>query len=209
MRRCLPLVVAVLVGCGVSEDIDPPATGSIEVTTETTGNAPDAQYSISLDGVLQDWIGPNASRTLTDIDPGAYIVTLGDVAPHCTVDPPTAQAAVNVTAGDISGVDFAILCVTPPPPPPPQTGAIGITTVTTGGNPDPDGYAISLDGNNAGAIGVNDQVVISDLDAGGYSIGLTNVASNCTVAGDNPRAVEVVGGLAAQAQFDVDCPSAP
>ncbi|MCK5484152.1 MAG: hypothetical protein KAJ13_10620, partial [Gemmatimonadetes bacterium] len=68
-------------------------------------------------------------------------------------------------------------------PAPPTTGAIGVTTVTTGDNPDADGYAVSLDGNVAGNIGVNDVLIVPDLTAATYSVGLTNVAANCTVAG--------------------------
>jgi len=56
---------------------------------------------------------------------------------------------------------------------------------------------------------VNGQVVIPDLTAGDYQVGLTEVAANCTVAGDNPRAVTVVAGLTENTQFDVACTGAP
>jgi hypothetical protein len=92
---------------------------------------------------------------------------------------------------------------------PPTTGAIGVTTVTTGDNPDADGYAISLDGNDAGAIGVNDQVIIGSQAPATYAVGLTGVAANCTVDGDNPRDVAVTAGLTAATTFNVDCPGAP
>jgi predicted CXXCH cytochrome family protein len=94
-------------------------------------------------------------------------------------------------------------------PAPPTTGAIGVTTVTTGDNPDADGYAVTLDGNVAGNIGVNEVLIIPDLAVATYSVGLTNIAANCTVAGDNPRDVPVTAGLTANTQFDVDCPGAP
>ena len=48
-------------------------------------------------------------------------------------------------------------------PAPATTGSIGVTTVTTGDDIDADGYTLSVDGNNAGAIGVNAVVVIPDL----------------------------------------------
>ncbi len=94
-------------------------------------------------------------------------------------------------------------------PAPPTTGAIGVTTVTTGDNPDADGYAVSLDGNVAGNIGVNDVLIVPDLTAATYSVGLTNVAANCTVAGDNPRDLAVTAGLTENTTFNVDCPGAP
>jgi len=91
----------------------------------------------------------------------------------------------------------------------PTTGAIGVTSVTTGDNLDADGYAVTLDGNIAGNIGINDQLVIPDQTAGAFQVGLTNVAANCTVAGDNPRTVNVTAGLTETTQFDVACTGAP
>jgi len=94
-------------------------------------------------------------------------------------------------------------------PAPPTTGQIAVTTVTTGDNPDADGYVLSLDSNNAGNIGVNDQTIIPDVPAGDYTLELTDVAANCTVAGDNPRDLTVSGGVSTTTSFSVDCPGAP
>jgi hypothetical protein len=91
-------------------------------------------------------------------------------------------------------------------PAPPTTGAIGVTTVTTGDDIDADGYTLSVDGNNGGAIGVNAVVVIPDLTPGTYSIGLNGVAANCAVQ-NNPRDVDVTAGLTENTQFDVACAS--
>ena len=91
-------------------------------------------------------------------------------------------------------------------PAPPTTGAIGVTTVTTGDDIDADGYTLNVDGNNGGAIGVNDVVVIPDLTPGTYSIGLSGVAANCAVQ-NNPRDVVVTAGLTENTQFDVACAS--
>jgi len=91
-------------------------------------------------------------------------------------------------------------------PAPPTTGAIGVTTVTTGDDIDADGYTLSVDGNNGGAIGVNAVVVVPDLTPGTYSIGLNGVAANCAVQ-NNPRDVDVTAGLTENTQFDVACAS--
>jgi len=93
-------------------------------------------------------------------------------------------------------------------PAPPTTGAIGVTTVTTGDDIDADGYTLNVDGNNGGAIGVNDVVVIPDLTPGTYSIGLSGVAANCAVQ-NNPRDVDVTAGLTENTQFDVTCAAPP
>jgi len=89
-------------------------------------------------------------------------------------------------------------------PAPATTGSIGVTTVTTGDDIDADGYTLSVDGNNAGAIGVNAVVIIPDLTPGTYSVGLNGVAANCAVL-PNPRDVDVTAGLTENTQFDVAC----
>jgi len=94
-------------------------------------------------------------------------------------------------------------------PAPPTTGQIAVTTVTTGDTPDPDGYALTLDGNAAGDVGVNDVAIIPDLTPGTYTVALTGVAANCTVAGDNPRDLNVTAGVSTTTTFSVNCPGAP
>ena len=94
-------------------------------------------------------------------------------------------------------------------PAPPTTGQIAVTAVTTGDNPDADGYALELDGNPAGPITVNGVVILPDLTPGTYALALTGVAANCTVAGDNPRDLDVTAGVSTTTTFTVDCPGAP
>jgi hypothetical protein len=89
-------------------------------------------------------------------------------------------------------------------PSPPTTGQIGVTTVTTGDDIDADGYTLTVDGVDEAAIGVNAVVIVPDLTAGTYSIGLGGVAFNCQTA-DNPRDVVVTAGLTENTQFDVAC----
>ena len=94
-------------------------------------------------------------------------------------------------------------------PAPPTVGQIGVTTVTTGDTPDADGYVLTVDGNAAGTVGVNDVLIVGDLAPATYSVELTDVAANCTVAGDNPRSLDVTAGVSTTTTFDVDCPGAP
>ncbi len=89
-------------------------------------------------------------------------------------------------------------------PSPPTTGQIGVTTVTTGDDIDADGYTLTVDGVDEAAIGVNAVVIIPDLTAGTYSIGLGGVAANC-VDQNNPRDVVVTAGLTEDTQFDLAC----
>ena len=73
----------------------------------------------------------------------------------------------------------------------PSTGWIWIATTTTGGNLDPDGYAVTVDRGTAQAIADNATLTISQISAGNHQLTLTGVASNCAVGGLNPRTVAV------------------
>ncbi len=86
-----------------------------------------------------------------------------------------------------------------------QTGNLRVNTATTGEDLDPDGYTITLDGANSQSIGINDQVTFTDLTPSNHPAQLTDIASNCTVIGANPRTVSVNAGGTAQTTFNVTC----
>ncbi len=93
----------------------PPTTGSLTVTTATTGsNLPSSGYTISLDGGSGQAIGTNGSLTLNNLTAGSHTVTISGVASNCTVGGGTSQA-VTVPAGGSTSASFAITCVAPPP----------------------------------------------------------------------------------------------
>src|SRR5438094_8053967 len=76
----------------------------------------------------------------------------------------------------------------------PSTGWVWIATTTTGGNLDPDGYAVTVDRGTAQAIADNATLTIAQISAGNHQLTLTGVASNCDVGGLNPRTVAVAAG---------------
>jgi hypothetical protein len=89
-------------------------------------------------------------------------------------------------------------------PPPPTTGDLTVTTTTGGTGSDPNGYTLSVDGATQ-PIAMNDTRTITGLVAGNHSVGLSDVASNCVVSGQNPRTVAVSAGNTAQTTFAVTC----
>jgi hypothetical protein len=91
----------------------------------------------------------------------------------------------------------------------PTPGNLEIATVTTGENLDADGYELTIDGETGPAIGVNATVTREDVSPGAYLIQLGDVASNCTVQGDNPRTVDLAAGQTATTKFDVVCVGPP
>src|SRR5207249_11882098 len=82
-------------------------------------------------------------------------------------------------------------------------------TTTTGGTGtlDPNGYTVTVDGATK-SIATNGSVTFNALTAGDHSVGLTDVASNCVVSGQNPRTINVPAGGTPQTNFTITC-SAP
>jgi dipeptidyl aminopeptidase/acylaminoacyl peptidase len=82
------------------------------------------------------------------------------------------------------------------------------TIVTEGDTLDPDGYMVTLDGNQNRPAGVIDIVTFTDLPQGAHSIELSGIAKNCIVIGANPRNVNITAGQLAEATYDVTCAAA-
>ena len=191
-------LLGLLGGCK-DETTAPPASGAIMVTVQTTGT------DISLSGVrvvLND--GPffalNQSQlptVVTELDPGVYLVRLEGMAPNCEV---VGQNPISVTVeGGITALaPFAITCVR-------NVGSLRITTVTTGGDQDTDGYSLMVDWLHRETIGANQAIEISDVRAGLHAIALGNVISNCAVAAPHPVNVVVAFHATIDVAFRLSC----
>jgi Tol biopolymer transport system component len=86
-----------------------------------------------------------------------------------------------------------------------QRGVIDVTVATTGAEPDPDGYRLVIDDVRDYPSSANGDLRVGYLDAGTHLLRLDDVASNCQVAGANPRSVTVAGGRASSTTFTVSC----
>lgn len=172
-------------------------TGTIEVTTVTTGESPDPDgYSAALDGAPGQPIGSNETITFTGVIAGSHTVRLTGLAPNCTVGGDNPRIVAVGT--DAARTSFEITCG-------PPTGSIVISTATAGPRPDLDGYAAGVDGGGGQAIGSNGTLSLPNLPVGDHTVQLSGVAANCTVGGENPRAVTVTNGGAAPVAFQVSC----
>jgi hypothetical protein len=186
-------------------ELTAPSTGAIEVTTSTTGTVVDPDgYTLTLDDVDLQTIGTAAGAVLDELEPGTHRVGLAGVAPNCQVQGDNPRN-LTVVAGETRAETFAVVCAEPPPP----TGGVSVTTVTAGDSPDPDGYSVSVDGDQGRPIGTDATLAVPDLGAGNHQVGLAGVAANCTVAGDNPRSVTVVAGTVVSVRFDLECEAPP
>jgi hypothetical protein len=90
----------------------------------------------------------------------------------------------------------------------PLTGSLAITTTTTGNTPDADGYTVQIDTEQPSAIGAAATLQISDIVVGDHTVLLGGLASNCTVAGENPRTVIITADVTEPISFDVTCAQA-
>lgn len=92
-----------------------------------------------------------------------------------------------------------------PTTPEPTTGTLEVSASTTGDEPDPDGYTVTLDGSGGQALAPDGTASFEDVDEGEHQVELTGVAANCAVDGANPKTRTVTAGETATATFDVVC----
>ncbi|HEV2083992.1 MAG TPA: hypothetical protein VGR09_02845, partial [Gemmatimonadales bacterium] len=189
------------VGFTITCAAPPPGSGSVQITATTTGSSLDPDgYSVSLDGGDPQGIGTNGTLTIGSIAAGSHSLQLSGEVANCTVSGDNPRV-VTISSGQTATVQFALACVTPPP----GSGSVQITTATTGSSLDPDGYAVRLDGGNPQGIGINGTLTIGSVPAGSHSLRLSGEAANCTVSGDNPRAVTIGSGQTATVTFTITC----
>ncbi|MCL7959567.1 MAG: DPP IV N-terminal domain-containing protein, partial [marine benthic group bacterium] len=199
------LVLTITLACGDGDgdgggSTGPDPTGSIEVTLTVAGDAPDADGCVfSVDGASQRRILSGESTTYTGLTVGQHEVAISDVAGNCQVIG-DATRSVSVAADQTAAVTYAVSCAQ-------EVGSIDISVSTDGEDQDADGYEIVVDAGAPSAIGINGSMTVGGLTPGDHTVALGDVASNCSVAGGNPRTVTVVAGQAASAAFAVTCSS--
>ena len=86
-----------------------------------------------------------------------------------------------------------------------RSGDLDVAAATSGTNPDTDGYRVSINEDLSQTVAPNGHTVFLGLLAGTYRVQLSEVSTNCTVAGDNPRDVTVYAGTTSNAAFVVQC----
>ena len=179
-----------------------PATGTLNVTTTTTGASLDPDgYTVTVDGSNSASIGDNGSQSFTSLASGSHSVTISGVASNCTVSGSTTQSA-NVPAGGTATVAFQVSCAA-------TTGTLNVTTATTGSNLDPDGYSVSVDGGSGTSIADNGSQSFTNLSSGNHTVTLSGIAANCTVSGGTTQTANVPAGGSATAAFQVTCVGPP
>jgi hypothetical protein len=91
-----------------------PTTGTLDVTTSTTGASQDPDgYTVAVDGGNSTSIADNGNQSFSNLSSGSHTVTLSGVAANCAVSGGSSQSA-TVPAGGSASVSFQVTCVAPP-----------------------------------------------------------------------------------------------
>jgi hypothetical protein len=88
-------------------------------------------------------------------------------------------------------------------------GDLNVTTATTGSDPDPDGYTVTMDETTDQPIEINGSVTFSGLSAGSHTVALAGVAPNCSVDSPYSQTVTVPSGGTATTSFTITCTTPP
>jgi hypothetical protein len=185
------------VSCG-GEDIVAPETGDLVVRTVTEAPLAGLEgFTVSVDGGEAQAIGVNATITVAGLQAGDHSIALAGIPQGCILTGDNPRSA-KVPAGGRTEVDFDVVCELP-------VGAVTVTSATSGLVQDPDGYTVQVDGGIDLPIPTNGSLILSGLSPGSHSLLLAGIAPNCTVGGENPRAIETVPGQPLAVAFDVAC----
>jgi len=173
--------------------------GVLQVVTATSGENPDDQYSLAVDGSDAGTIGANDTARTADLETGEHTVRLGDIALNCRLvgDP---ERNVAVPSEDAVETKYEVVCTD-------RVGNLRIVTSTTGLFPDPDGYQVVIEFGGPISIGSTDVRTVGSVAGGVTRVRLleSTVADNCSVLGENPRSVNVPSGGLVDTVFDVAC----
>src|SRR6266851_3950707 len=198
-RWLLVFGTLVFVLAGGCNDSIGPQIGAVEVTVRTTGADLDTNgYSVAIDGGALRVISVNDTMTLAGLSAGGHSVLLGGLASNCGTFGAANPRPVDVVAGNTAQVAFSVTCVA-------TTGSLVVTLATTGQDWNPNGYGVSVDSGAGQVVAVNGAMTVSRLSAGGHSVALAGVMTNCVVSGANPRPVTVAIGVATSVAFDITC----
>jgi YVTN family beta-propeller protein len=196
--RVYAWALVVLLSGSCSSGPSEPAT--LRLGVNTTGPSPDPDgYTYSLDGSAAASLASSDVVIVGGLNGGLHELVVGGVASNCTLEGGTTRS-IALAEGDTTDVLLHVTCVAIPNP-----ATLRLTTTTTGGDPDVNGYTYALDGASPVAIGANTIVSIGGLAPGSHQLVVGDVASNCSVAGGTTRSVNLTSGAITDVQLAVTC----
>lgn len=191
------LALLSLAGCADATGPDGGA-GDARIATSTAGPDVDPDgYMLVVDSEESRTIGVNDTVEASTLPPGRFVFELDDVAPNCEVEGSNPRT-LRVRAGEVASTTFQVDCRA-------REGDLEVTASTTGDDPDPDGYTVTVDEADPRPLDPNGTVTVAGLARGTHGVELGDVASNCSVQGENARQVEVPAGGTGSTTFEVEC----
>jgi WD40 repeat protein len=170
--------------------------GAIEFTTASSGTAVPESYTVVVGGAITEVVDANGVALLDSVPAGEATVEL-TLPGNCSIQGESLRT-LTVPFGDVVSTTFEVECGS-------NDGALQVVTSTDGQDIDSDGYTVVVDDSITRPVGVNDEVVFSEVAAGERKIELVDVASNCVVSGDNPRTLTVPLDGPTSTTFEVEC----
>ncbi|MCC5939145.1 MAG: PD40 domain-containing protein [Lunatimonas sp.] len=85
------------------------------------------------------------------------------------------------------------------------TGNIVVKVTTVGGDDDPDGYTLTVQGVAPVEVDANGETTINNRQVGRYQVELSGIASHCMGTGNMVREVNVTANGTATVEFEVGC----
>src|SRR5207249_1747992 len=184
----------------------PTTTGTLSVTTSTTGEHMPAGYTHNVTGPsfptgTSQPIGANATVTAT-VTSGDYQVSLSGVPSNCTVSGANPRT-VTVPANGTGPTTFSVSCTAPT-----TTGTLSVTTSTTGQNI-PASYTLNVTGPSfpTGTSQTRSATCreTATVTTGDYQVSRGVGPSICRASGANPRTVTVPANGTGPTTFSVSC----
>jgi hypothetical protein len=181
---------------------EPAPAGSLEVSVTMVGPPADpGGLEVLIDGRLRESLSGAGRAVVAGLAPGPHTVELGGVAVACTVVGGT-RRSVEVASGASTSVAFTMSCSV-------ATGSLLVLAHTAGESPDPDGYAVRVDGVGDRVLAIEGTLEVADLAAGDHRVELGGVASNCAVTGAAERTATITPAEQTTVVFDVTCEEDP
>jgi hypothetical protein len=173
--------------------------GVISVTTRTSGDPLDLDstgYHVVIDTLVDLAVGTDTTVELT-VRGGVRDVVLDSIQENCAVvgDNPV-KAEISIFESN-APIVFEVACDQ-------LGGTIRVVTTTTGSQPDPDGYIVTVDGADATAVAASGEAIFPTVRPGTHVVELSGIDEPCATT-ENPRPVEVTHGTEAVVSFDLVC----
>jgi len=185
-------------------------TGSARVSITTRGVDLDDGYFLLLErgnvSVSFVWLRNDTTVTLGPLAVGTYTVALGDVARNCAVGGSNSRS-VTIVPDHTADVAFEATCT--------ALGSLRVTAVTTGMDPDPSGYTLTVsrvDFYRTTGLATNGTVTLTGMAAGEYTVTLAGVSTNCVIRAPLTLSlgpVTVVSGETVAVVFSIECTALP